>query len=191
LIGFAGVYELAGFGSEGLGGLATGKGEGTFEMIGVAGESGEAVEGDGNGAAVGTGAVVPGGEGFEVLGVLVALGDCGDGGPAAANGSWLAGVAAGGDVLGDLGDFGVAGTAAGRDGIPPETPGGVVPTAPTVSILVGVDESTSGVRVTIVPSLGLDKDAACGRATAVTARATKIKPRIVELRYQRRNECEI
>jgi hypothetical protein len=52
-----------------------------------------------------------------------------------------------------------------------------------VSIEVGVDESTSGVSVTIVPSLGLEDDA-CGRAMAVIASAAKIKPRIVELRYK-------
>jgi hypothetical protein len=66
------------------------------------------------------------------------------------------GVAAGGDGLGVLEGFGAAG--AGGGGAAPEFPGGVGPGAPTVSIEVGVDESTSGVRVTIVPSLDLDDE---------------------------------
>lgn len=68
----------------------------------------------------------------------------------------MIGVAVVGDGLGVLGGFGAAGT--GGVGTTPGFPSGVGPVAPTVSIEVGVDVSTSGVRVTIVPSLDRDDE---------------------------------
>jgi hypothetical protein len=61
----------------------------------------------------------------------------------------------------------------------------IPPAAPTVSIDVGVELSTSGIRVTIVPSLDLEEEeevcwSITGRAMAVRARAAMMNFRMMK-----------
>lgn len=126
--------EATGFGEE-----ATDGGAGTAVTFGSTGA--EEDEGMATGIA---GVSAASGESLEVLGVLEELDDL--------PGACTSVGSVGGDGFGVFDDFDAptTGVAGG--------PNGVGPAAPTVSTEVGVDESTSGVSVTIVPSRDLDDE---------------------------------